>query len=225
MKKVIIIEDQAAVREMIAEVVVSDAQYEVVGEENNGQSAYERCLKLKPDLIILDIMLPGLSGTEILRRITKKLKKIRVIVFSAYYNIDLLEAVLKAGAHGFVEKNASLSELRQGIHIVANGGSYFGPAVTRTLREAVANPNGIRQTSITRLTTRERETLQLIAEGYTTREIAKKLDVSVKTADNHRTNMMRKLKLHRIAVLTRYAIKHQLIENPVTEPSSKIMNR
>lgn len=225
MKKVIIIEDQTAIREMIAEIITSESHYEVMGEANDGQSAYKLCLKLKPDLIVLDIMLPGLNGTEILRRLSKKLKKTRFIIFSAYYNVDLVQGALQAGAHGFVEKNASLSELIKGIEAVAHGGSYFSPEVTRILRETVASPNGVKQVSIKRLTTRERETLQLIAEGHTTRSIAKKLKVSVKTADNHRTNMMRKLDLHKVATLTRYAIKHQLIENPISEPSSKIKEK
>jgi DNA-binding NarL/FixJ family response regulator len=120
---------------------------------------------------------------------------------------------LQAGAHGFVEKSAPLSELKKGIQVVANGGSYFGPEVAHFLREAVANPSPNKALSIDILTAREREILQLIAESNSTKEVAAKLNISVKTAENHRTNLMKKLDRHDVASLTRYAIEQGLIES------------
>lgn len=215
MKKVVIIEDQTAVREMIAQIVRSDPSFEVVAETGDGQSAYNLSLEIKPDFVILDIMLPGLNGAEVLRRFSKHLKGTRVLVFSGYQNPSLVRELLQAGAHGFVEKSAPLSELKKGIEIVANGGSYFGPEVAQMLREAVLNPNASQKQGVEILTAREREILQLIAESYSTKEVAQKLSISVKTAENHRTNLMKKLDLHDVASLTRYAIQNGLIESTV----------
>lgn len=211
MKRVVIVEDQTAVREMIAQIIGADNEFEVVAETGDGQEAYSLCLELKPDLVILDIMLPGLNGAEVLRRFSRHLKSTRVLVFSGYQNPSLVRELLQAGAHGFVEKSAPLIELKKGIDIVANGGSYFGPEVAQLLREAVVNPQAGYRQGVEILTAREREILQLIAESHSTKEVARKLNISVKTAENHRTNLMKKLDLHDVASLTRYAIQHGLI--------------
>lgn len=213
MNSVVIIEDQTAVREMVAQIVQSEPGFEVVAETGDGQVAYNLCMELKPDFVILDIMLPGLNGAEVLRRLTKHLKSTRVLVFSGFQNPALVRDLLQAGAHGFVEKSAPLSELKKGIQVVANGGSYFGPEVAQFLREAVANPSPNKAPSIDILTAREREILQLIAESNSTKEVAAKLNISVKTAENHRTNLMKKLDRHDVASLTRYAIEQGLIES------------
>lgn len=211
MKKVVIIEDQTAVREMVAQIVRTEPGFEVVAETGDGQTAYNICIELKPEFVILDIMLPGLNGAEVLRRFSKSLKSTRVLVFSGYQSAALVRELLQAGAHGFVEKTAPLAELKKGIQIVANGGSYFGPEVAQLLRETVANPN-TNSPTLDILTAREREILQLIAESHSTKEVAAKLNISVKTAENHRTNLMKKLDLHDVASLTRYAIEHGLVE-------------
>lgn len=212
MKKVVIVEDQTAVREMISHIVQADPTFEVVAETGDGHEAHAMVMEHKPDFVILDIMLPGLNGAEVLRRFAKHLKNTRVLVFSGYQNPALVRELLQAGAHGFVEKAAPLSELKKGIEIVANGGSYFGPEVAQMLREAVLNPNASNRKGVDVLTAREREILQLIAESYSTKEVAQKLSISVKTAENHRTNLMKKLDLHDVASLTRYAIQQGLIE-------------
>ena len=213
MNSVVIIEDQTAVREMVAQIVQSEPGFEVVAETGDGQVAYNLCMELKPDFVILDIMLPGLNGAEVLRRLTKHLKSTHVLVFSGFQNPALVRDLLQAGAHGFVEKSAPLSELKKGIQVVGNGGSYFAPEVARFLREAVANPSPNKALSIDILTAREREILQLIAESNSTKEVAAKLNISVKTAENHRTNLMKKLDRHDVASLTRYAIEQGLIES------------
>ncbi len=220
MKRVVIIEDQTAVREMIAQIVSSSEGFEVIAETGDGQEACTLCIDLKPDFVILDIMLPGLNGTEVLRRFSKHLTDTRVLVFSGYQNPTLVRELLQAGAHGFVEKSAPLIELKKGIEIVSSGGSYFGPEVAQLLREALMNPDAGQRQSVNILTGREREILQLIAESNSTREIATKLDISIKTAENHRTNLMKKLDLHDVASLTRFAIAHGLIPSaPPTESS------
>ena len=210
MKTVAIIEDQTAIREMVSQAVIDQTEYNVIIESGDGQVGCDTCLEQKPDFVILDVMLPTLNGTEILRIFRDKIPETQVLIFSGYQSPSLVRELLQAGAHGFVEKSAPLSELRKGIEIVANGGSYFGPEVALLLREAMADPKS-NESGINILTKREREILQLIAESHSTRDIAKKLEISVKTAENHRTNLMRKLDLHDVASLTRYAINNGLI--------------
>jgi DNA-binding NarL/FixJ family response regulator len=210
MKTVAIIEDQTAIREMLIQAVLNPAEYEVILESGDGLAGCEQCLELKPDFVILDVMLPNLNGTEVLRRLSKEIPETRVLIFSGYQTAGLLRELLQAGAHGFVEKSAPLAELKKGIQIVSSGGSYFGPEVARLLRDAMADPR-TSDSGINMLTKREREILQLIAESHSTRAIAAQLHISIKTAENHRTNLMRKLDLHDVASLTRYAINNGLV--------------
>lgn len=210
MKTVAIIEDQTAIREMVSQAVIDQEVFDVIIESGDGLEGCEACIEQKPEFVILDVMLPNLNGTEILRRFRQDLPDTQVLIFSGYQSPSLVRELLQAGAHGFVEKSAPLSELRKGIEIVASGGSYFGPEVALLLRDAMADPKS-NDSGINILTKREREILQLIAESHSTREIAAKLEISVKTAENHRTNLMRKLDLHDVASLTRYAINNGLI--------------
>ncbi|MFO8026517.1 MAG: response regulator transcription factor [Opitutales bacterium] len=210
MKTLGIIEDQTAIREMIGQAALDPNEYKVVFSTGDGQEGYDKCLELKPDFIILDIMLPKLNGTDILRRFSRELPETRVLVFSGYHSPGLVRDIFRAGAHGFVEKAAPLSDLKKAIEIVSHGGSYFGPEIALLLRDAMVNPE-TDESGIDLLTNREREILKLIAESHSTREIAQKLGISAKTAENHRTNLMRKLDLHDVAGLTRYAIKKGLV--------------
>ena len=210
MKTVAIIEDQTAIREMVSQAVIDRDNFDVIIESGDGRTGCEACLEQRPDFVILDVMLPNLNGTEILRVFREKLPNTQILIFSGYQSPGLVRELLQSGAHGFVEKSAPLSELRKGIEIVASGGSYFGPEVALLLREAMANPKS-NDSGVNILTKREREILQLIAESHSTREIATRLEISVKTAENHRTNLMRKLDLHNVASLTRYAINNGLI--------------
>lgn len=215
MKRLVIIEDQTAIREMLAEILRHDSNYELVGEAGDGQAAVTLCLEAKPDVAVLDAKLPGLNGVDILRRVAKKLPDMRVLVFSGHENPVLVREMLEAGAHGFVEKTAGLFEFKKGLETIAGGGTYFGPAVAALLRNVVANPASAGAADL--LTDREREILQLVAESHSTKEIAAKLIISVKTVDNHRTNLMRKLNLHDVASLTRYALDVGLIEPKKTQ--------
>lgn len=211
MKRVVIVEDQTAVRQMLAHVLNADGAYEVIGESGDGHEAVKLIRETQPDLLILDAKLPGMNGHEILVAIRDLLPKLRVLVFSGYENPVLIRDMLSHGAHGFIEKTASLSEVRQGIQAVSTGGTYFGPAATHSIRNLVLGPSNIPEGKDL-LTDREREVLKLIAESHSTKQIAARLGLSVKTVDNHRTNLMRKLDLHDVASLTRFAIQISLIE-------------
>jgi DNA-binding NarL/FixJ family response regulator len=210
MKNLVIIEDQTAIREMLVEFVRLDKNFTLVGQSGDGQGALALCLETKPDVIVLDAKLPGLNGVELLRRLVKQLPKVRVLIFSGYENPVLVRDMLDAGAHGFVEKTAGLHDFRAGLNAVAEGKTFFGPAITELLREVVTKPGAANRADF--LTLREREILQLVAESHSTKEIAAKLGISPKTVDNHRTNLMRKLNLHDIASLTRYAFDLGLIQ-------------
>ena len=207
--RVLIVDDSAVVRSVLSQGLESDPDIEVVGTAPDPYIARDKIVELQPDVIVLDARLPGLSGTEILRRIAKSLPSTRVLVFSGYETPDLVREMLEAGAHGFVEKTAGLIEFKRGLETVARGGTYFGPAVASLLRTVVTSSGA--DASGSSLTVREREILQLVAESHSTKEIAAKLAISAKTVDNHRTNLMRKLNLHDVAGLTRYALEQGIV--------------
>jgi DNA-binding NarL/FixJ family response regulator len=211
MYSLVIIEDQTAIREMLAELLALDKAYKLVGQSGEGQEGLQLCLDLKPDLVVLDAKLPGLNGVDLLRRLSKKLPTARVLVFSGHENPVVVRQMLEAGAAGFVEKTAGFLEFKKGLSTIAAGGTYFGPAIAAVLRTVVANPESGGSPDF--LTEREREILQLVAEGNSTKEIGAKLGISAKTVDNHRTNLMRKLNIHDVASLTRHAINQGLLED------------
>jgi DNA-binding NarL/FixJ family response regulator len=210
MKRLVIIEDQTAIREMLVEILQLDNHYQLVGQAGDGQAGYQLCLDVKPDIAVLDAKLPGLNGVDLLRRLNKRLPTMRALIFSGHENPVLVREMIEAGARGFVEKTAGLTEFRKGLDTVAAGGTYFGPAVAALLRDVVAHPGSSDTADF--LTDREREILQLVAESHSTKDIAAKLGISLKTVDNHRTNLMRKLNLHDIASLTRHALDVGLIQ-------------
>jgi len=210
MNQIYIVEDQTAIREMLVDILSRNG-YEIVGQSGNGQEALKEIVDIEPEIAIIDAKLPGLNGLELLRRLGRQTNGIRFLIFSAFENPVLVKEMLEAGAHGFIEKTASLQEFLNGLSIVSNGGTFFGPSTAELIRTVVANPGAMRK-SKDFLTEREREVLQLIAEGNSTKDIAHRLGLSVKTVDNHRTNMMRKLDLHNVATITRYAMQNGLIE-------------
>ena len=209
MHRLVIIEDQTAIREMLVEILAHDKSYTLVGQCGDGHAGLKLCLDLEPDLLVLDAKLPGLNGVDMLRRLTKRLPAMRVLVFSGHENPVVVREMLEAGASGFVEKTAGILEFRKGLATIASGGTYFGPAIASVLRHVVAHPEASGSPDF--LTDREREILQLIAEGHSTKAIGTKLGISSKTVDNHRTNLMRKLNIHDVASLTRYALDRGLL--------------
>jgi len=207
---VYVIEDQNILRELVCRLVEGMPECRLAGDSGDGLEGLEACRRLKPDLVIVDIMVPGLNGLEIVRRLRKELPRAKLMIFSAYSSRERVQAAVKAGVNGIVHKNASADELEQGIRRVLAGETFMSGQILEILRDLMLNPQGT--DSLEKLTPRERELLQLIAEGNTTKEIAAKLDISVKTADTHRTNVMNKLDIHDIAGLTRFAIQIGLVE-------------
>ena len=205
--RLVIVDDHNVVRELFRFQLsrTEPNRFEVVGEGANGQEAVEICLKTKPDLLVLDLMLPGLNGVEVMRRLQPKLPDMRVLFFSACARIPLIVEALEHGAAGFVGKPRSWNTVLEAINLVAAGGKYYDPSVAH-----LAGRNG-RQPAAEELTPREREVAQLIAEGHSTKEIASLLGVSAKTIDKHRTRMMEKLRVHDAVAVTRYAIQAGLV--------------
>jgi DNA-binding NarL/FixJ family response regulator len=210
MKKVYVIEDQTILRELVCRLVEDMPQCEMAGQSGDGLEGFNACREIKPDLVIVDIMVPSLNGLEIVRQLRKELPGVKLIIFSGYSSRERVQAAMKAGVNGIVHKNASISELEKGIECVLRNESFMSTQILEILRDLMLNPHVT--DTMDKLTTRERELLQLIAEGHTTKEIAAKLNISVKTADTHRTNVMNKLDIHDIAGLTRFAIQNGLVE-------------
>lgn len=210
MKKVIVIEDQTIMRDLICQLLEGYPSMRVVASSGDGAEGYDLCLEHIPDLVILDIMLPNLNGSEVLRRLKAKNPHINILIFSAASSNAMVNRLLKSGVTGYIEKDAGLTELEKAISLVADGRSYFSPRVVDAMRELMVS--GGQEDSLESLTTREREIVQLIAESYSNKEIASKLGMSVRTADTHRTNIMKKLDLHDVAALTRWAIANKLVD-------------
>ena len=210
MHSVYVIEDQNILRELVCRLIEDLKDFHLAGHCGDGLEALNECKKLGPDLVIVDIMVPSLNGLEIVRQLRKALPRCKLLVFSGYSTRDRVQAALKAGANGIVHKSATIGELEEGIRRVMAGEAYMSGEILEILRDIMLNPQVT--DSLEKLTPREREILQLVAEGHTTKEVAAKLDISVKTADTHRTNVMSKLDIHDVAGLTRFAIQQGLVE-------------
>lgn len=220
-KSVIVIEDQTILCDLICQLIDNYSGMRLVARSGDGTEGYELCLEHQPDLVILDIMLPNLNGSEILRRLKAKNPRINILIFSAAASKNVVNRLLKSGVTGYIEKGASLPELEKAIALVAEGRSYFSPRIIEAMRDLMLS--GGRDDSLDCLTNREREIIQLIAESYSNKEIATKLGLSVRTADTHRTNVMKKLNLHDVAALTRWAIANKLVDPTGGDPSSDLL--
>ncbi|MGC9451391.1 MAG: response regulator [Oceanipulchritudo sp.] len=210
MKSVYIIEDQNILRELVCRLVEEMPMVELAGHSGDGLEGLNACKELKPDLAIVDIMIPSLNGLEVVRQLRKALPRTRLLVFSGHTSRERVQAALRAGANGIIHKSTSIGELEQGIQRVMDGESFMSSQILEILRDLMLHPEVT--DSLEKLTPREREILQLVAEGHTTKEVAARLGISFKTADTHRTNIMGKLDIHDVAGLTRFAIQNGLVE-------------
>lgn len=210
MTNVYVIEDQTILRDLVTRLLEDLPNVTYVGSSGDGLEGLRACLASMPDMIIVDIMVPSLNGLEIIRQLRKAEPKLKVLVFSGYSTREHVQTAMRCGVNGIVHKNASVEELLTGIQRVASGESYMSSDILDILRDLMLNPHT--SSGLDDLTAREREILQLIAEGHTTKGIAAKLNISAKTADTHRTNVMNKLNIHDVAGLTRFAIQSGLVQ-------------
>ena len=201
--RLVLVDDHSVIRDLFKFQLgrSEPTRYEIVGEGSTGQEAVDVCLQARPDLLLLDLMLPGLNGVEVLRRLQPKLPRMRTLFFSGSMRATLIMEAFELGAAGFVGKPRAWSTVLEAVNLVADGGKYFDPTVAHLAGRAA------RHASPEDLTGREREVAQLIAEGHSTKEIAALLGVSAKTIDKHRTRMMEKLHVHDAVAVTRYALQ------------------
>jgi DNA-binding NarL/FixJ family response regulator len=210
--RVLIADDHAVVREGIRSVLGTDSGFEIVGEAVNGTGAVTLSRKLEPDVIVLDLSMPELSGFEAAEQIRRAVPKTRILVLSIHDHEEYVTRSVAAGAHGYLRKDSSPVELRNAVRLIASGHSYFSkPAVRSVWPETTSSEAaGDGRARLAQLTSREREVLAEIARGRSNKEIGSQFNISVRTVESHRETLMRKLEIRGTAALTRFAIDHGL---------------
>jgi len=210
--RVLVVDDHTIVRDGICALLALAGDIEVVGEAANGSEALKKVRELTPDVVLMDIAMPIMGGLEATRRICKEFPGTKVLVLTQYDDKEYVFPVIEAGACGFISKLAASSELTSGIRSVYHGDSYLSPSVTTLLVEEYQHGGGrVSHDPYDQLTARERDVLKLVAEGYTTEQIADTLVVSPKTVEGHRTNLMAKLGIHNRIDLVKYALRKGII--------------
>ncbi len=211
--KVLIVDDHAIVRDGICSLLALAGDIEVVGEAANGMEGLEKVGELLPDVVLMDMAMPVMGGLEAIRRIRKEFAGIKILALTQYDDKEHVFPAIQAGATGFVSKTAASSELAHGIRAVSAGESYLSPSIARLFVEdyqsvalTEANNDPYEQ-----LTDREREMLKLVVEGYKTRQIAELLNITPKTVEGHKTNLMKKLGIHSNLDLVKYALRRGII--------------
>jgi two-component system response regulator NreC len=212
--KVLLCDDHTLFREGIKAILKDETSIEIVGEAADGRQAVAKALELQPDVVLMDIAMPELSGFDATRRIVQANAQAKVLILTMYEEEEVINRCLSAGASGYVLKDAPRAHLIHAIDVVNKGGQYMSArALKKVVQQYVKGAKGA-ATGYERLSDREREVLQLLADGLALKEIATKLVLSVKTVDAHKTNLMRKLDLHDRSELIKYAIQRKLIRLP-----------
>jgi DNA-binding NarL/FixJ family response regulator len=210
-----LVDDHAVVREGLRHVLGASHGFEVVAEAGTGAEALALAEQHRPDVVLLDLTMPGMSGLEATTLLRARLPEVRVLVLSMHDQDEYVVAAVRGGAHGYVLKDADPAELRAAIRAVHEGAGYFSAAVVQHLGAAVRGEvatDAPRQ-RLERLTPREREVLSRVAAGHTNREIAAQLGISPRTVESHRESLMKKLSLRSVAELTRFALQSGLVES------------
>ncbi len=206
--KIVIADDHSIMREGLRLLIEKEEDMEVIGEAENGRRAVEMAETLKPDIIVMDVSMPDLNGIEATRQIVGRIEGIKVIALSMHSGREFVMDMLQAGVSGYILKESCPEELARAIRLVASGKTCLDPEITNLAIDTAVHPQVDREHSVDdELTRREREVLQLMAEGKTTKQIAGQLFLSTKTVDTHRRQMMKKISVDSLAELTKYAIR------------------
>ncbi|MCL4296782.1 MAG: response regulator transcription factor [Anaerolineae bacterium] len=211
--KILLADDHTIVRKGIRSLLDSETDIEVVGEAEDGREAVEKVERLSPDIVLMDSTMPILNGLEATRQISKRFPHVKVLVLTMHTNEEYIFQFLQAGAAGYLVKQAAPKELVSAIEAVHRGDYFLSPAISKTMiEEYIRHVKTINKDDpYEQLTDREREVLQLIVEGFSNREIAERLHISLKTAGVHRINLMHKLNIHNVTELTKFAIRKGII--------------
>lgn len=212
-KSIVIAEDHTILREGLKMLLSSNPQYEIVAEAEDGLQAIRHCESLHPDLVLMDLSMPRMNGMGAVQEIKKTCPQTKILVLTVHKTEEYILATLKAGADGYVLKDATHSELELAIECVFSGKSYLSPGISEKVIEGyLEGRKSVRPVSSwDTLTQREREILKMIAEGYKNKEIGNYLCISTKTVEKHRANLMKKLDLHSTSALTAFALEKGLI--------------
>ncbi len=211
---VLLVDDHTVVRQGLKALLSSEEDMEVVGEAENGRQAVQLAKKCEPDVVVMDVAMPLLNGLEATRQIVRNSTHSKVLVLTTYGDEDCVTQMMDAGASGYLIKQTAANDLLKAIREVARGNAFFSPSIARRLRDQCreAFTTGQPPRKANELTSREAEVLQLIAEGFSNKQIAAELCISIKTVEKHRQQVMNKLNIHDVAGLTRYAITKGMIE-------------
>ena len=220
MKKITVLlsEDHAIVRQGLCKLLETDGSFEVVGQAQTGREAILLAAQLRPDVILMDIAMPELNGLEAARQILGVNSAAKVIMLSAHSDDEYVERTIAVGAMGFLEKQTSAEILTKAIHEVAKGKPFYSPTIAKRLADGkrrCVDRDGQAKPNAARLTSRETDVLQLVAEGQANKQVASTLGISIKTVEKHRQHLMDKLSIHDTAGLTRHAIATGVIESRV----------
>ncbi|RIW12546.1 DNA-binding response regulator [Algoriphagus lacus] len=206
--KLLLADDHPLIREGFKSLLGKNENFEIVAEAGNGMELLEEFEKTKPDIILTDISMPVLNGFEAMEQLIKQGVSVKFIVLTMHEEQGYILNALKIGAHGYVLKNIEGPDLEKAITTVYQGGKYFSPFITNIIAESFQRPE---ESDIEEITSREKEVLQLVAQGYSTKQIADKLSISIRTVESHRINMLRKLRVSNTAELIKKSIKLNLI--------------
>ena len=212
MIRLLIADDHTVMRECLVNTLRSSGDCLVVAEAGDGIMAIEMARAAKPDVAVVDISMPRLNGIEVVRRLTAELPRTRVLMLTMHEDDEYVLLAVRAGARGYVLKQAATAELLQAIRAVAAGGVHFGALATKALAGQLQNPQDAPEDPYGSLSAREREVLHLVVDGLTIKEIAQRLGITPKTAENHRSRVLAKLDLRNSAELVRYAMRKRLVE-------------
>lgn len=222
--RIVVADDHRMVREGIVRILEDAEGFEVVAQAADGVEAVEMTLSLRPDIVIMDLTMPRLSGLDAVRRINEAIPGMRILVLTVHEDEEYIVPIVKAGASGYLVKDSASTDLTDAVTALSNGDTYFGRQASRVLAEQYQRPSRVTSDPYGALTDREREVFHLVIEGRTSKEISAIMKIAAKTADNHRSNMMSKLGLHNTAEIVRYAARKGLLpdnmpENPGTKSS------
>jgi two-component system, NarL family, nitrate/nitrite response regulator NarL len=209
--KVLLADDHPVVRKGIASCLLQHDHLQIIGEAADGREALRKAREMEPDIILMDIDMPHMNGLAVTDLLRKELPKVKVLILSMHSNTDFILRIIQSGARGYVLKDSGTDELLKAIEAINNGEAFFSPEVARAALNQYVKGSGTVNSQVTQLTNREREVLVHIADGLSNKEIANQLGVGVRTVETHRERIMRKLNIHSVAGLTKFAISQGLV--------------